>query len=118
GEGLLVEGSGGEQRGVEGLRRVEIGGDQALRGHPVGVLGPAPGRLRAEGNAAASPDLDRDVETEGIALVIPTWTAGGVPFGTQTAGRWTEYADWMASQGLIPADLDPAKAFDSSLLPA
>jgi putative hydroxymethylpyrimidine transport system substrate-binding protein len=61
--------------------------------------------------AKASPDLDRAVETEGIALVIPTWTEGDVPFGTQTAERWTDYAEWMASQGLIPTDLDATKAF-------
>jgi putative hydroxymethylpyrimidine transport system substrate-binding protein len=55
---------------------------------------------------AASPDLDVSVEEEGIALLIPAWTAGDVPFGTQTAARWRDYAAWMAENGLIPADLD------------
>ena len=34
---------------------------------------------------AASPDLNVAVEEAGIALLVPAWTAGGVPFGTQTA---------------------------------
>jgi putative hydroxymethylpyrimidine transport system substrate-binding protein len=55
---------------------------------------------------AASPDLDVAVEEEGIALLVPAWTAGDVPFGTQTAARWRDYAAWMAENGLIPADLD------------
>ncbi|MGH2614664.1 MAG: ABC transporter substrate-binding protein, partial [Thermomicrobiales bacterium] len=45
---------------------------------------------------AASPDLDVPVEEAGIALLIPAWTAGDVPFGTQTAERWQDYAGWMA----------------------
>jgi putative hydroxymethylpyrimidine transport system substrate-binding protein len=60
---------------------------------------------------AASPDLDVPVEEEGIALLIPAWTAGDVPFGTQTAQRWAAYAGWMADNGLIPADLDVAAAW-------
>jgi putative hydroxymethylpyrimidine transport system substrate-binding protein len=55
---------------------------------------------------AASPDLDVAVEEEGIALLVPAWTAGDVPFGTQTPARWRDYAAWMAENGLIPADLD------------
>ena len=60
---------------------------------------------------AASPDLDVPVEEEGIALLLPAWTAGDVPFGTQTANRWRDYAAWMVENDLIPADLDPAAAW-------
>jgi putative hydroxymethylpyrimidine transport system substrate-binding protein len=60
---------------------------------------------------AASPDLDVPVEEAGIALLIPAWTEGGVPFGTQTAARWDDYARWMAENGLIPANLDVAAAW-------
>ncbi len=67
---------------------------------------------------AASPDLDEDVETRGIALLIPAWTAGGVPFGTQTVQRWDEYAHWMVSHTLIPADLDVGAAWRGDLLTA
>ena len=67
---------------------------------------------------AASPDLDVPVEEEGIALLIPVWTEGGVPFGTQTAARWEDYAAWMAERGLIPADLDVAAAWSGEFVPA
>jgi ABC-type nitrate/sulfonate/bicarbonate transport system substrate-binding protein len=67
---------------------------------------------------AASPDLDVPVEEEGIALLIPAWTEGGVPFGTQTEERWDAYAAWMAARGLIPADLEVTAAWTAALLPA
>jgi putative hydroxymethylpyrimidine transport system substrate-binding protein len=66
---------------------------------------------------AASPDLDVAVEEAGIALLVPAWTAGGVPFGTQTAERWDAYAAWMTERGLIPDDLDVAAAWRSDLAP-
>jgi putative hydroxymethylpyrimidine transport system substrate-binding protein len=67
--------------------------------------------------AAASQDLDRAVEEEGITLLIPVWTDGVPVFGTQTAARWEEYATWMVERGLIPADLDVESAYNADLLP-
>lgn len=66
---------------------------------------------------AASPELDLPVETEGIQLLIPVWTDEEGHFGTQTAARWGDYAAWMSDHALIPADLDPAAAWASDLLP-
>jgi putative hydroxymethylpyrimidine transport system substrate-binding protein len=68
--------------------------------------------------AAADEGIDRAVETEGIKLLVPVWTDGGVAFGTQTSARWDAYAAWMKQRGLIPADLDVAKAYTVTLLPA
>jgi putative hydroxymethylpyrimidine transport system substrate-binding protein len=64
------------------------------------------------------PEMDRTVEEQGIELLIPVWTDDVPAYGTQTAERWTTYADWMKSRGLIPAELDPEAAFTSALLPA
>ena len=66
---------------------------------------------------AVSPDLNVAVEEAGIALLMPAWTTGGVPFGTQTAERWDAYAAWMAERGLIPDDLDVAAAWRGYLAP-
>jgi putative hydroxymethylpyrimidine transport system substrate-binding protein len=66
---------------------------------------------------AASPDLDVTVEEAGIALLLPIWTADGVPFGTQTAERWDDYGAWMAERGLIPDDLDVPAAWRGDLAP-
>ncbi|MDP9364732.1 MAG: ABC transporter substrate-binding protein, partial [Chloroflexota bacterium] len=68
--------------------------------------------------AAASPELDRAVEAEGLALLAPAWTEGVPAFGTQDPERWRAYAAWMAGRGLIPAELDPGSAFTTALLPA
>lgn len=67
--------------------------------------------------AAASPELDRAVEAEGLKLLVPVWTEGVPAFGTQSAERWATYAAWMAERGLIPPDLDPATAYTTELLP-
>jgi putative hydroxymethylpyrimidine transport system substrate-binding protein len=66
---------------------------------------------------AANPELEREVEAEGLALLAPVWTDGVPAFGTQTAARWETYAGWMVERGLIPADLDVAAAWTADLLP-
>ena len=85
------------------------------RGYAEAVAEPGPA-LAALG--AASPELDRAVEAEGLALLAPVWTDGVPAFGTQTAARWETYAAWMVERGLIGADLDVAAAFTTELLPA
>jgi putative hydroxymethylpyrimidine transport system substrate-binding protein len=66
---------------------------------------------------AASPDLDRPVEEEGIELLIPVWQDGVSVFGTQTPERWNAYAAWMVERGLIPDDLEVDAAYTVDLLP-
>ena len=86
----------------------------ARRGYEAAAAAPA---AALDALAAASPDLDRAVEEEGLALVIPAWTAGGVAFGTQEPARWDAYATWMTERGLIPTGLDVAAAYRADLLP-
>ena len=66
---------------------------------------------------AASPDLDRAVEAEGLVLLAPLWTDGVPAFGVQAAERWDAYAAWMVGRGLLPADVDIAAAWTGALLP-
>jgi ABC-type nitrate/sulfonate/bicarbonate transport system substrate-binding protein len=66
---------------------------------------------------AASPELDVEVETEGLQLLIPVWTDSSGQFGTQTAQQWQDYAAWMIDNGLIPAELDVTAAWASELTP-
>ena len=61
--------------------------------------------------AAASPDLDTEIETEAIPLSAPTWVDGNGQFGVQTADRWDAFGGWLADNALIPADLDIAAAW-------
>jgi putative hydroxymethylpyrimidine transport system substrate-binding protein len=65
----------------------------------------------------AYPESDREVEAQGLDLLIPEWRDGSTPFGTQTSERWSAYAAWMASRGLIPETLEIERAYDATLLP-
>jgi putative hydroxymethylpyrimidine transport system substrate-binding protein len=85
------------------------------RGYEEAIADPA---AAIDAMRAASPDLNVAVEEAGIALLVPVWTAGGVPFGTQTAERWDAYAAWMAERGLIPDDLAVAAAWRGDLAAA
>jgi putative hydroxymethylpyrimidine transport system substrate-binding protein len=67
--------------------------------------------------AKAYPETDLEVESAGIELLVPVWREPGVPFGTQTAERWTALGDWMKSKQLIPADLKVDAAYRLDLLP-
>jgi putative hydroxymethylpyrimidine transport system substrate-binding protein len=67
--------------------------------------------------AAAYEAIDREVETEGLRLLVPVWTDNVSAFGEQTAARWDAFAAWMKGRGLIPADLDVAHAYTTALLP-
>ena len=84
------------------------------RGHADAAANPA---AALDALAAASPELDRGVEEAGLALLVPTWTEGGVAVGTQDPARWAAFAAWMVDRGLLPADLDPAAAYTTTLLP-
>ncbi len=62
--------------------------------------------------AEESPDLEIDVEREGLALLIPMWTDDGtVAWGTQTAERWDAFADWSQEQGLVEGEVVAADAW-------
>jgi len=67
--------------------------------------------------SAASPDLDKAVTAEGLKVLAPVWTDHVPVFGWQDPTRWTAFAAWMKSRGLIPKDLDVAKAYTTALLP-
>ncbi len=66
----------------------------------------------------ASPELDAEVERQGLDLLMPLWTDGGeVPFGTQTAARWQDFGTWMKAQTLLDEDVDISAAWNGELLP-
>ena len=71
-----------------------------------------------DGLLAESPDLVRDVEIEGLDLLIPLWTEdGAIPFGQQTEQRWDDFGAWLKEQDLLAADVDIAAAWRGDLLP-
>lgn len=67
---------------------------------------------------AESPDLVEEVEREGLELLAPLWTDDGqVPFGTQTVERWSAYAEWAKSEGILDESVDETMAFRPDLFP-
>lgn len=85
------------------------------QGYDAAIADPA---AAIETLVTAYPETNRAVEEQGIELLIPVWTEGVPAFGTQTPERWTTYADWMKSRGLIPTDLDETAAYTTALLPS
>ena len=67
---------------------------------------------------SAYPELDEDVERQGIELLLPVWLDPAGRYGAQSPERWAEYTAWMKDAALIPADLDEHAAFDTTLLPS
>lgn len=65
----------------------------------------------------AYPELDEQVEEQGMGLLAGVWLDPDGRYGAQSAERWAAYADWMKQSGLIPDDLDAEAAFDATLLP-
>ena len=65
----------------------------------------------------ANPEIDGDLESQGIGLLAPLWEEEGVPFGHQSAERWESLAAWMKSEGLLGGDVDAADAFTSEFQP-
>lgn len=66
--------------------------------------------------ADAYAGIDREVETEGIDILIPLWQDGEVAFGVQAPERWDAFGAWMKERGLIPGDLDVSKAYAADVL--
>jgi putative hydroxymethylpyrimidine transport system substrate-binding protein len=85
-----------------------------LRGYEAATTDPS---AAIDALARASPEIDRAVETKGLALLTPAWTEGVPVFGTQTKQRWDAYATWMKARHLLPADLDVDAAYTTVLLP-
>jgi len=67
---------------------------------------------------AESPDLVRDVELEGLELLMPLWTENGtISFGQQTAERWEAFGEWLKAEGLLAEEVEIAAAWRGDLLP-
>ena len=64
----------------------------------------------------ANPEIDSDLESQGIGLLAPLWSEEGVAFGHQSAERWESLAVWMKSEGLLGEDVDAADAFTSEYM--
>ena len=49
----------------------------------------------------ASPEIDESIERPGVQKLAPLWVEDSLPFGTQVASKWDDFAAWMEEQGLL-----------------
>jgi putative hydroxymethylpyrimidine transport system substrate-binding protein len=64
-----------------------------------------------EALTAAYPELDQEVEREGIALLSEVWLPDPPVFGAQDPARWESFGEWMKSRDLVPDGLDISAAY-------
>lgn len=67
--------------------------------------------------AATKGEVDEAIERPGILVIAPLWTAGG-PVGWQTSDKWTNFGDWMYTNGLIENPIDADAAFTNKFVEA
>jgi putative hydroxymethylpyrimidine transport system substrate-binding protein len=67
---------------------------------------------------SAYPELDPEVEAEGIAILSELWLGDPPIFGYQDPARWTTYGGWMKEQGLIDADVVIEDAYSTQFIVA
>jgi putative hydroxymethylpyrimidine transport system substrate-binding protein len=67
----------------------------------------------------ANDDLSETLQRESIAATTPVFfpSEKDRPFGFQDLGDWSDYAVWMADNGLIGKDLDGEDAVTNEFLP-
>ena len=64
------------------------------------------------------PEVDLAIESPGVDILAPLWSASQGGFGWQEEARWVEFAKWMRDTGQLTEDSDPKAAFDNSFVAA
>ena len=64
------------------------------------------------------PEVDLAIESPGVDILAPLWSASQGGFGWQEEQRWVEFAKWMRDTGQLTQDTDPKAAFDNSFVAA
>ena len=64
-----------------------------------------------------SPESDPDLVKASQAWLSPRYQADEARWGGQSAEVWVTFADWMDDHGLLPKQVDAAKAFTNDYLP-
>lgn len=65
---------------------------------------------------SAFPEADIEVEREGIALLAALWAQPAPGFGVLVSEQWVAFAQWMAENDLLTAEVDAITAIAGSLV--
>ena len=79
--------------------------DSTVKGYQYSIENPEAG-INIMKNS--NPEIDTELETAGIKLLLPLWNEKDILFGWQDKTRWKNLASWMLDKKLInnPVDLD------------
>ncbi len=66
---------------------------------------------------AASPELDEALVRDSQAWISDQYIADAAQWGEQSPQVWADYAEWMASTGILSAPIDADAAFTNEFLP-
>ena len=67
---------------------------------------------------AAAPESDPELVKASQKWLAGQYQAEAPQWGTQQAGVWQAYADWLLEQGILAAEIDTTAAFSNNFLPA
>ena len=65
--------------------------------------------------AGSNEEVDEAIERPGILVIAPLWTEAG-KVGWQTSEKWTNFADWMHTNGLVDSPIDGDAAFTNKFV--
>ena len=89
-----------------------------VRGLTAGTAAAVADRDTAVGAVAtANPDLDRDLLVEQVRLTAPLLGTGDGRSLAVDPARWSVYADWMRSEGLLSDPVEVAAAVTDRFQP-
>lgn len=67
--------------------------------------------------AGTNEEVDEAIERPGIQVIAPLWTDGGT-VGWQTSEKWTTFAEWMFTNGLVDNPINGNEAFTNQFVDA
>jgi len=67
--------------------------------------------------AGTKEEVDEAIERPGIQVIAPLWIEAG-PVGWQTSEKWTTFAEWMYTNGLVDNPINGNEAFTNEFVDA
>jgi ABC-type nitrate/sulfonate/bicarbonate transport system substrate-binding protein len=86
----------------------------AARGYEYAIAHPAEA---ADILLQYAPESDAELVRRSQAWLSPRYQADAAQWGVQKGTVWADFAAWMDERGLLPASIDPEKAYTNAFLP-
>ena len=63
-----------------------------------------------------NPEMDLNIDSKGVELLVPVWKAENGVFGWQEESTWIAFTKWTKDSGFLSKDVDARQAFDNSFV--